>query len=103
VFGREPETVMPWTVARCRLRTHVGRARSKRRAHRALAQELSAYATPADRDELAALLAGRGCTDCEAADILAAQARVEMLRDSGPPLWPFAGVVDSREPRPDAR
>ena len=103
MFGRELETVMPWTAARYRLRTRVGRARSERHAHRALAQELSAYATPADRDELTALLAGRGYTDCEAADILAAQARVEMLRDSDPPCWPFTGVVDCTESRPGAR
>jgi hypothetical protein len=58
----------------------LGRTRSQRRARRALAQELADYATPADRDQLAALLAGRGPADSQAAAILAGQARVELYR-----------------------
>ncbi|MGY1643373.1 hypothetical protein ACI782_19890 [Geodermatophilus sp. SYSU D00703] len=60
----------------------LGRARAERRARRVLEQELADYATPADRDELAALIAGRGSADSEAAGILAGQARVQLFRAS---------------------
>lgn len=83
---------MSWTAARARLHTSVGRARSERRAHRALAQELADYATPADRDELAALVDGLGHVDREVAEIQARQARLGMLRDGNPPFWPFTRV-----------
>lgn len=89
--------------ARFGLRAYVSHARSKRHAHRDLAQELATYATPADRDELAALIAGRGYTDCEAADVLTGQAHVDMLRDSNPPFWPFTSPAGSPEFRSGAR
>jgi putative aminopeptidase FrvX len=57
-----------------------GRARADRRARRVLAQELADYATPADRDELAALIAGRGPAGSEAASILAGKTRVQLHR-----------------------
>jgi hypothetical protein len=101
VFGRE--AAMSWTSACSGLRAHCSRARSKRHARRVLAQELATYATAADRDELAALIAERGCTDCEAADVLAGQAYVDMLRDSDPPFWTFTGFVNSPEFRSGAR
>ena len=82
---------MPWTAACSGFRTRLGRARSTRRAHRALARELASYATSADRDELATLFDERGGTGDEAAVILAGQAHVAMLRDSDPPLWPGHG------------
>ena len=85
------------------LRACVSDACSKRQAHRTLEQELAAYATPADRDELAALIAGRGYTDCEAADVLTGQAYVDMLRDSNPPFWPFTSSASSPEFRSGAR
>lgn len=78
-------------------------AHSERHAHRALAQEPAAHATSGDRDDLAALVDGRGYTDSEAAEILASQAHVDVLRDSDPPFWPFTGVVSSTESRPGAR
>jgi putative aminopeptidase FrvX len=59
-----------------------GRVRSERRARRVLEQELADYTTAADRDELAALLAGRGSADSETAEILSRQARVELFRAS---------------------
>ena len=76
---------MPWTAACVGLRAAVDRARSRRRAHRALARELADYATPA---ELAALIAGRGHGDGQVAELQARQARLGMLRDSNPPFWP---------------
>jgi hypothetical protein len=57
-----------------------GHDRAARRARRVLEQELADYATPADRDELAALIAGRGAADSEPAAILAGQARVQLYR-----------------------
>ncbi|MGY1594054.1 hypothetical protein ACI789_01515 [Geodermatophilus sp. SYSU D00965] len=60
----------------------LGRARAERRARRVLEQELADYATPADRDELAALFAGRGPSGSEAAAILARQAGVQLFRVS---------------------
>ncbi|MGK5113182.1 MULTISPECIES: hypothetical protein [unclassified Geodermatophilus] len=77
---------MPWTAACVGLRTHLGRARSRRMAHRALMQELADYDTLADRDELVALIAGRGHGDCEVARILAGQAYADLFRDGGPAL-----------------
>lgn len=54
--------------------TTVGQSR------RVLERELADYATPAERDELAALLDGRGAADSLAADILSRQARRELFR-----------------------
>jgi hypothetical protein len=51
-----------------------------RRAHRGLEQELADYATAAERDDLAALIDGRGAGDSLAAEILSRQARVELFR-----------------------
>src|SRR3712207_1998959 len=51
------------------------RRRDERRARRALAGELADYATVRERDDLAALIAGRGDADGEAADVLVRQAR----------------------------
>ncbi|MGY1779723.1 hypothetical protein [Geodermatophilus sp. SYSU D01036] len=44
------------------------------RSRRALERELADYATTADRDELAALLEGRGAGESLAAEILGRQA-----------------------------
>jgi hypothetical protein len=57
----------------------LSRARSERHARRALERELADYATASDRDQLAALLAGRG-VGAEACDILSRQARAELFR-----------------------
>jgi hypothetical protein len=80
------------TAACAGLHTVVGRARRERRMHRALAQERADYATPAERDELAALIAGLGYGDSEVAELQARQAHVGMLRDGNPPFWPFTRV-----------
>ena len=56
------------------------RRRTERHAARALARELADYATVSDRDDLAALIAGRGVADSEAADVLVRQARRDLLR-----------------------
>jgi hypothetical protein len=55
-------------------------ARARRRARRELAHELADYATAADRDELVALIDGRGYANSDAADILSRQARQELFR-----------------------
>lgn len=55
-------------------------ARAARRARRSLEAELAHYATVADRDDLAALIAGRGSADSDAADILRRQAGQELFR-----------------------
>ena len=52
----------------------------ERRTRRALARELADYATAAERDDLAALIAGRGDADSEAADVLVRQARRDLYR-----------------------
>ena len=52
----------------------------RRRAARALARELADYATVSDRDDLAALIAGRGFADSETADVLVGQARRDLFR-----------------------
>lgn len=80
---------MRLTAACAGLHTLVGRARVERRMHRALARELADYATPAERDELAALIGGLGYGDSEVAEIQSSQAHVGMLRDSNPRFWPF--------------
>jgi hypothetical protein len=56
------------------------RRRTERRAARALARELAGYATVSDRDDLAALIAGRGVADSEAAEVLVRQARQDLFR-----------------------
>lgn len=60
----------------------LGRRRAQRRARRALERELAGYATVSDRDDLAALIAGRGDADGEAADVLVRQARRDLFRAS---------------------
>ena len=54
--------------------------RRRRAASRALERELADYATASDRDDLAALIAGRGVGDSEAADVLVRQARRDLFR-----------------------
>ena len=56
--------------------------RDERRARRALERELADYATVSDRDDLAALIAGRGDADSEAATVLVRQARLDLFRAS---------------------
>jgi hypothetical protein len=56
------------------------RLRAERRARRALERELADYATVSDRDDLAALIAGRGVADSEAATLLVRQARHDLFR-----------------------
>ena len=51
-----------------------------RRTRRALERELADYATVGDRDDLAALIAGRGAADSEAATVLVRQARRHLFR-----------------------
>jgi hypothetical protein len=58
----------------------LGRRRAQWRARRALARELADYATASDRDDLAALIAGRGDADSEAATVLVRQARRDLFR-----------------------
>ena len=57
----------------------LARARADRRAHRELARELADYGTPAQRDELAALIAA-GAADDRAARILRGQAQAQLFR-----------------------
>jgi hypothetical protein len=54
--------------------------RRRRAARRALERELADYATARDRDDLAALIAGRGVADSEAAAVLVRQARRDLFR-----------------------
>ena len=56
------------------------RRRAERRARRAVERELADYATVSDRDDLAALIAGRGDADSEAAAVLVRQARRDLFR-----------------------
>jgi hypothetical protein len=56
------------------------RRRDERRARRALERELADYATVGDRDDLAALIAGRGDADSDAAAVLVRQARRDIFR-----------------------
>ena len=58
----------------------LSRARVERRARRALAQELADYATPAERDELEALIEATGAADAEAARVLRSQAQAQLFR-----------------------
>jgi hypothetical protein len=102
ISEREPATVMSWTAACSGLRAVVTRARRQRHAHQALAQELAAYAGPTDRDELAALIEGRGHLGCEEAEILARVAHVDILRDGNPPLWPITSSASVMRSRPGA-
>jgi hypothetical protein len=62
------------------LGTWLRRRRDERRARRALEHELADYATVSDRDELAALIAGRGDADSAAAAVLVRQARSDLFR-----------------------
>ncbi len=62
------------------LGTWLRRRRTERHAARTLARELADYATVSDRDDLAALIAGRGVADREAADVLVRQARRDLFR-----------------------
>ncbi len=54
--------------------------RAERRARHALERELADYATVSDRDDLAALIAGRGAADSEAATVLVRQAHRHLFR-----------------------
>jgi transposase len=54
--------------------------RRRRAARRALERELADYATASDRDDLAALIAGRGVADSEAAAVLVRQVRRDLFR-----------------------
>ena len=56
------------------------RRRAERRAHRALEREIADYATASDRDDLAALIAGRGAADSDAAAVLVRQVRRDLFR-----------------------
>ena len=56
------------------------RARADRRARRVLARELADFGTPAQRDELGALIAAAGATDDVAARILRGQAETQLFR-----------------------
>jgi hypothetical protein len=56
------------------------RRRDERRARRTLERELADYATLGDRDDLAALMAGWGAADSDAAAILVHQARRDLFR-----------------------
>jgi hypothetical protein len=58
----------------------LSRARVERRARRALGQELADYATPAERDELEALIEATGVADDEAARILHSQTEAPLFR-----------------------
>jgi hypothetical protein len=62
------------------LGTWLRRRRDERRARRALERELADYATVSDRDDLAALIAGRGDADSAAAAVLVRQARSDLFR-----------------------
>ncbi|MGY1641942.1 hypothetical protein ACI782_12525 [Geodermatophilus sp. SYSU D00703] len=83
---------MPWIALHRRLRVHVSHASSTRRAHRALTRELADYVTPAERDDLMALIVGRGAADCAAAEILARQAYGDLFRCGAGPLPPRTGA-----------
>jgi hypothetical protein len=52
----------------------------RRSERRVLAQELADYATPAERDELEALIEATGAADAEAARILRSQAQAQLFR-----------------------
>src|SRR3954454_18071120 len=56
------------------------RRRDERRDRRAVERELADYATASDRDDLAALIAGRGDADGETADALVRQVRRDLFR-----------------------
>ena len=58
----------------------LARVRADRRARRVLARELADYGTPAQRDELGALISETGATDDVAARILRGQAQAELFR-----------------------
>jgi hypothetical protein len=56
------------------------RRRDERRARRTLERKLADYATPSDRDDLAALMTGWGAADSDAAAILVHRARRDLFR-----------------------
>lgn len=56
------------------------RRRDERRARQTLERELADYASRSDRDDLAALMAGWGAADSDAAAILVHQARRDLFR-----------------------
>ncbi len=56
------------------------RRRDERRARRVLERELAGYTASGDRDDLAALMAGWGAADSDAAAILVHQARRDLFR-----------------------
>ncbi len=58
----------------------LNRARAERRARRALEQELTGYATQADRDGLEALIAETGSADDQVVTILRGQAQAQLFR-----------------------
>ena len=58
------------------------RRRGERLAHRALEREYDDYATASDRDDLAALIAGRCVADREAAAVLVRHVRRDLFRAS---------------------
>jgi len=58
----------------------LSRVRIERRARRELAQELADYATPAQRDELEALIEATGTPEDEAARILRSQTQAQLFR-----------------------
>jgi hypothetical protein len=60
--------------------TLLSRGRAERRARRALAHEPAGYATPAERDDLEALIEGAGSTDDDVARILRGQAEAQLFR-----------------------
>jgi hypothetical protein len=78
--SREPHGEVMISTTATRLVTSLRSARSDRSARRALESELSDYATAADRDELAALLDGRGAVDSDTVAILSGQARADLFR-----------------------
>ena len=61
------------------LRASLVRARHERQVRRQLERELADYATPAERDDLAALVAGRAGADTQITRILAGHAERELL------------------------
>jgi hypothetical protein len=71
----DPGVVMSRQATLRGLLTHHDRV-----ARRALERELADYATASDRDDLAALIAGRGVADSEAAAVLVRQARSDLFR-----------------------
>jgi hypothetical protein len=70
----------PHTPASLSLLSRVRVERSARVERRALASELADYATPAQRDELEALIEANGVAEVEAARILRGQTQAQLFR-----------------------